>query len=516
MTLSVSSITNIMNEIRGENLSVINLEEISDDLRSVMQNGMLANLKVLPRLMGQIGTGVLEVEDMTFAVKFNTPLPMPENGEAYTLPVKITGNAKLQIQNLPEAKNTQEFAATTTAVKMEVDVSKQLETIKLTPLRLSETLLPKIQELSLPQGTKEMIVNSLPKLDAAIVALGNKNSPDANILQPIYQTLNEITNNVQELPQLLGQLQQKIAELSGQKIGAEVTSRLNDTTFIKSELGNTIFNSPLKLATGEVLTLDINSPIYNASSSQESVNLLNDFFNLFAMKDNSTDNKAVVEAIKQRLGELLTPQEKSGVDLSQNVVAKMDIARDLLPKIPTFKEDFMVNLMNFSTAALKGDAEIWLGKDNVQRIVVQSEEPQKMMQILNDFVSSAVKETPLWRIIEVPVYAENKFSYVKLALPKEEKTKEQTTKQGTRFMVETQFSKLGSFQFDGFVQKQSRNLDLIVRTSKNLDDDFCTQIMNLFKTSLYNLNYVGNIKINRQESFININAGQAPRKGFYI
>ena len=88
--------------------------------------------------------------------------------------------------------------------------------------------------------------------------------------------------------------------------------------------------------------------------------------------------------------------------------------------------------------------------------------------------------------------------------------------QGTRFVVETQFSKLGNFQFDGFVRSHERNLDLIVRTSSQLDDDFCTQLINLFKNSLYNFDYKGSVKINQKESFINFYEAAPRKQGIYI
>ena len=90
------------------------------------------------------------------------------------------------------------------------------------------------------------------------------------------------------------------------------------------------------------------------------------------------------------------------------------------------------------------------------------------------------------------------------------------SKQGTRFVVETQFSKLGNFQFDGFVRSHERNLDLIVRTSSQLDDDFCTQLINLFKNSLYNFDYKGSVKINQKESFINFYEAAPRKQGIYI
>ncbi|MFR8205482.1 MAG: hypothetical protein ACLU99_03455 [Alphaproteobacteria bacterium] len=87
-------------------------------------------------------------------------------------------------------------------------------------------------------------------------------------------------------------------------------------------------------------------------------------------------------------------------------------------------------------------------------------------------------------------------------------------------MLETDFSKLGKFQFDGFSLAKDRRFDLVVRTSKTLPSDFCSHIVNLFKTSLHDVDYVGNISINVKENFIKIGEDEITqsqiRDGVYI
>ena len=84
-------------------------------------------------------------------------------------------------------------------------------------------------------------------------------------------------------------------------------------------------------------------------------------------------------------------------------------------------------------------------------------------------------------------------------------------------MIETEFSKLGAFQFDGLSVASECRLDLVIRTSKKMEEDFCLAIINLFKKSLYDLEYIGSIKINQSESFIKIDKEiQALPSGVYI
>ena len=526
MTQPIPSLSNIISEARGENLPVLQLSEISDDLRSVLQNGLLARLKILPLPSGQTGSTILQIDDAEFVVQLKENLPQPSNAEGYTLPVKIAAGGKLQVQApLSSGVSTEKQSSLTgsSAVKMDIDINRQLASVKVEPLKLSTTLAPKLEQLALPEGIKNDILTTLPKLDAAIVALGKDKASSADILQPLYNTIKQISLSPrEEVPQLINQLSQQIRNLSGQQISAEVTSRLNDTTFIKTDLGETMFPSPLKITNGENLTLKVTPMQFAPVAENAPSKIINNFFQLFMGKNNVTSPTLDSIPVKHFLQNLFSvhPNTQHSAPQTLPPTLSLQLAENILPKIPAFNDNFLTNLVNFTAAATKGDATIWLGKDNLQNIVAQADDlsPQTVVKALNDFVSSAVKETPLWRILEIPVYAENNFSYVKLALPKQRENQENETSshQGTRFMVETQFSHLGSFQFEGFVQKSSRNLDLILRTSQNISDDFCANIINLFKTSLYNLDYAGNIKINRQEAFVNLYSQQTAKKGIYI
>ena len=83
-------------------------------------------------------------------------------------------------------------------------------------------------------------------------------------------------------------------------------------------------------------------------------------------------------------------------------------------------------------------------------------------------------------------------------------------------MINTSFSKLGAFQFDGFAVAAERRFDLIIRTDKNHPQDFCSHIINLFKKSLYDIGYIGTIKINQREAFIKVEPADTPREGVYV
>ena len=125
----------------------------------------------------------------------------------------------------------------------------------------------------------------------------------------------------------------------------------------------------------------------------------------------------------------------------------------------------------------------------------------------------------------MPILNGEQLSHIRIAIKNIEDSQEQNKKRrkgakATRFVVDTNFTALGMFQFDGFSYRKERNFDLIIRTSKEIDDDLKKNIFAIFKTTLNALHYVGNIRINVKENFIKIceNESQTEniKQGFYV
>ena len=112
--------------------------------------------------------------------------------------------------------------------------------------------------------------------------------------------------------------------------------------------------------------------------------------------------------------------------------------------------------------------------------------------------------------MEIPIVSGETIEQIRLAVKRqteedeenEENQKESPKKGGTRFVVESRFSRLGGFQFDGLADEKKRSFDLIIRTEKLLEEDLCSQIMRLYKTTLHKFEYWGTIQINLKENFI--------------
>ena len=181
--------------------------------------------------------------------------------------------------------------------------------------------------------------------------------------------------------------------------------------------------------------------------------------------------------------------------------------KGLADKIPTTGDkNFIANLVNFIKAAKTGSLTSWLGKTSAAELSA-TPEGRETSAVLQQFVDTSHREAVGWRMIEIPVLSGDVLSRIRLAVRKQQDEDEKdntpaSRTESTRFIIESNFSQLGQFQFDGLAFEKQRRFDLIIRTSAALPDDIYTHIMSLFKTTLHNLDYSGTININFKEKFI--------------
>ena len=67
----------------------------------------------------------------------------------------------------------------------------------------------------------------------------------------------------------------------------------------------------------------------------------------------------------------------------------------------------------------KKDISIWMGKDNIKQLITQTDKPEAIITELNNIIQSSVKETPLWKITEIPFFAGEQIVPLKIALKKQ-------------------------------------------------------------------------------------------------
>lgn len=144
---------------------------------------------------------------------------------------------------------------------------------------------------------------------------------------------------------------------------------------------------------------------------------------------------------------------------------------------------------------------------------------------LGSLFAGARQDSIAWRIVEIPYYTGEFISKIRIAVrnladEEEENKKTKREKYGTRFVVDTVFSRLGNFQFDGYSLEKDRRFDLVVRTEKNIGEDLIADIMRVFKTTLREMDYSGTIRVNVKEKFIKIcddkTGNELLKNGIYI
>lgn len=181
----------------------------------------------------------------------------------------------------------------------------------------------------------------------------------------------------------------------------------------------------------------------------------------------------------------------------------------VIEKLPALGKQMLANLSNYVKGALHQDIKQWLGPELVERLSVSGSEGREALQQLNTVFANSARETPTWRLVEIPFYNGENLDKIRLAIKKynddeEETPEQQKQKYGTRFVVDTTFTKLGRFQFDGYSLLRDKRFDLIIRTERQLDRDFCANIMRIFNNTLHEVGYAGTIKLNVKENFIKI------------
>lgn len=532
----------------GENGQFIQISNLSAEFLPLLKVGQSAMLNVAFDAAGeakaflQVGTEKINVvlpDNFTVLKQDGTPC---EPEQTVSIPVKIGAGKKLypiknsavhagkpaeNAETLPEknivlASRPKIFAnmplkkvvsqnpklpSEVSAVQTVKTVREILSQIEFEPLKLNNFIEKTLREFKAPESIVRQAVQMLRPLNVKALQTGADFSMPQNVLQPLKNVLLQVAGQQPEtFDEIKPLLQQEINNLSGLQIKGEISERVNDVTFVKTPLGETFFSSKVKLPVAENILLGIEAKVQDLLPE---IKLLDDIVKIFHHMSKPKVN--------------ITPEFIAKQPQLKNLAAIDALMPEALPaiisKLPFQSENLVENIYRFYQGSVNQSLERWLGKDVLDMVAAHSSVSEKVVSELNGIMSNALKETPGWRIVEMPLFDGNQITPLKVALKKDgrkEKQKAGKNGSGTRFIVETSFSKLGSFQFDGFSSVERRSLDLILRTGTNLNDDFCANIINLFKKSLYSLNYAGTIKINRRQAFVSLYDENQINSGIYV
>lgn len=477
----------------SESLPSLQITEMPPELAEQLKPGMTVQLEIQPPENGT-SKAVLQFGGKFFNILLQTGtqnVTLPESG---LLSVRVAAGGQL----IP-VKN--ETAASSSAGRLSAD--NVLSRVDVRPIDPEGFVDNFFRTMQVPAAVKQQVMSILRPFEVSLAALESGGS-NAAVLRPLQEVLQKIAADPQSFPQLREQLEQTVEALSGRQISGEVTGRTNDMTRISTPLGETFFVSKIKLPPAATLLLNINGTV---PAFDREVKFLDDLLKVILPGKELSVKPSMLEALPQ-LKSLAIVGSLSAEALSA-----------VVNRLPVNGDNLLGNIYHFYRAAVQKDIAGWLKTDMARLEGLDPLVRGRVMEELNSFVAAAAKETPSWRMVEMPLFDGNQFKPLKIAVKKdsEQDQKQSGHKQnGTRFIVETDFSRLGGFQFDGFVSRSKRSLDLVIRTTKALEDDFCSNVINLFKKSLYDLDYVGTIKINRQENFIVLQEENSLTGGIYV
>lgn len=462
-------------------------------------------------------------EPQPLNVRLNAPLRLDgQIGDARQFSAKVLSDGSLQLQPL---KTQLPPTNTPVAAAPVVKNTTALPPITFQPLKIAPVINNLMSELDFPPRLQETIMQNLPPTEV-LVALKSIDQPEqltTNLLQPLKTTLSQmlpLADKPQQLAPLVQNLVQNIKNLDGKIINAKPAAEplaANTSAAFDTPLGRVLSEQPIKLPPETTLQLEIKST--PADKQLAEFPLLKTVAEALAK---ILPDEGFVRIQPSQLLQNLRGQDDSLLQilrifepLQQN---SPQLASQLLQKFPGLKTDILSNTYSFYKAALKHDAGKWLGAELIKDIGASTPRGAETIAQLESLVSNSARETPLWRVIDIPFFNGGQIMPLQIALKKDAESESEKSKseKGARFMINTVFSKLGAFQFDGFAVATERRFDLIIRTDRNHQQDFCSHIINLFKKSLYDVGYVGTIKINQHEAFIKVEPADTPREGVYV
>ena len=497
----MSNSININNIISNTNITdnkqVLHLSEISEDLLQAIKTYKSGMLEVLSKTDGL--DFVLQLGDKNFSINIKNNLSLPiDLGQKIEIPVKFNS-----VGNIIPDLSTINKPVVNTKPEIIVETKENMASKpNLTPIKLQSFIEQNIKEFSLDTNTKQQIMQIAKDVDVSLAKIGSLPQNEADI-KNLQNIIKEIATFPQKIGKLRPQIEQIINNFAGKQLGGEIASKINQLYVIKTPLGDSYFSSDIKIPISEKVTLDINSPI---PAFEQKIKIIDAVMKNILPEYKSSSN---IEALAKE------SSVRDFAEVAKNVDNKTMML--ITQKLPLQRDNLFENIYNLYKGVVNKDITQWLGRETIQEILSDNINGQKNINELGNMLQNSLKETTSWRIVEMPFYDGTQLSALKIAVKKDKRQKEkQNERKTTRFVVETEFSKLGRFQFDGFSKVQSRSLDLIIRTSEKISDDFCANIINLFKKSLYDLDYSGTIKINCAENFINFNEENIITEGVYI
>ncbi len=469
----------------------LQIQNITPELLKILQSAEVADLEVVSLNKG-LAQAILHVGDKAINIVVKGGM-LPQGAENIT--VKIGQDAMLYPVKENPIKPSKDII-----ISHEPTVNKP----EVEPLNLEKFIKTTFPESDIVKQLKSQFADVLPSIK---VSMSGADTADDTAVVKILENIFKIPNSQSEnLSNIQGKIATELNKLQGLNIKGEVIAKFNDVTKIKTMFGETFFTTKVNIPVHEKILLHIDGLKFIPPFSGGDKFLQELAKNIELPRD--------IKTIK----EILSQSPKFG-DLLKNISANDEVLSLVVEKIAINQGNVLSKIYNFYQAATGKDINLFLGKNLKDLDNLPTAVKEKAVEDITRFINSSYRETANWKIVEMPFFDGNVFKPLKIGIKKrgQEGKKSHSSKQeDVRFMIETGFSKLGEFQFDGLSNVKKRKLDLIIRTTQKQDEDFCSHVINLFKKSLYDVDYNGSIKINQQEGFIKIEEANLMDEGIYV
>lgn len=458
-------------------------------------------------------------------LKLDTPLKLPDNTAAADLELKLQpqkdGAVTVKVLSV-NGENPEKYMVRANesqvrpqpAAPLIKDTAAALPPLETAPLRAGTVLENLAAELNVPTEKLQPLLKEFAAFSSRISVAVNQpavlpqNSQPAEVfpaagenvrketaavsrpLQDIQNVIRDFAAGKLPLPEAVRQIGKELAALGGRTFPAEIAVRPdNGPVSIRAPFAEVLIENPVKLGGGLPVLLEL-------EGFERNLTVPDDIAETGAAVARHTGRLPAADNILKILQPLMNRGQK-------------ELAAAVLNRIPEPSSPRMLaNMVAYIKASGEHNLSRWLGSDIVDRLSATTEGREVVSKLGSMFVSSN-QDGINWRIMEVPVLNGQSLSKIRIAVKKildeEEKKKSRENRRfGTRFVVDTSFSRLGSLQFDGYALAKDKRFDLIIRTERDIGSDFCANVMQLFKATLHEEGYAGTVKINVKEKFIKI------------
>lgn len=443
------------------------------------------NVKIMPKQDGNLQVKLIAVNNEA-----------PEKFIAKTDTVK-TDNTKMQIKPQFGGKETSALQnaivnTTGTAVRK----------VELAPLKIDSLIENIARKNNIPSEQVKPIVEELKNIAANIKLSSIQDGKQIEAVKPqstnIFENIKQIMQNFATaktpLNETVSLIKNELGLMKNMMLPAETVAMPDkNLVMFKTPFGDVLADTPLKLENGVKVLLNIEEIIRQIDNK------------VLPLISEKAEFMPKVTSMNEPVGNLLKILQPL-IDSGNHKLAAAVMSKVPAPDSPKM----LSNLVSFVKGANHNDLSRWLGAEIMEQLTTSVEGRDVVSRLGSMFVNTN-HDNVTWRVIEIPVYNGENISKIRVAVKKiqeedeeEAKKLKKKTNYGTRFVVDTTFTKLGSFQFDGYALEKEKRFDLIIRTEQNLGDDFCANVMRIFKNTLHELEYAGNVKINVKEKFIKV------------